>query len=320
MIVFVLSIIFWVPLSLVVLCMMLWCLWKNQMAFYLYSPPKHTGESHRQKFRQIGDRNVHTNGRSTFSTHWLKPTTPKEGSSHANESPLRGMSIVLLYLHGNASDIITDRKQLRLFTDMGIHVIYLDPRGYADNAGYPTERGLISDAKQAIKWITNNKFFSSSRLFIYGVSLGGALAFHVLNHSSHWIDGMIVVNTFTSMHSIVKNKLCCGCKWISYMINERWDNLAPIRNHGRKTPCLFISSNDDTLIPRTMMYYLHQKYPCETKVFFAVDGGHNDVFSKRVSGRIESVMHAIAQFVILCIQEKKRQDSEDSAESRDDAD
>jgi dienelactone hydrolase len=49
---------------------------------------------------------------------------------------------------------------------------------YGKSEGTPSENGLLLDAEAAMEHITNRRDIDQAKIFIHGVSLGGAVAIH----------------------------------------------------------------------------------------------------------------------------------------------
>lgn len=58
---------------------------------------------------------------------------------------------------------------------MQVNVLAIDYRGFAENTGYPTERGTIDDALSAIKWLVH-KGAKFEDILVVGHSLGAGIA------------------------------------------------------------------------------------------------------------------------------------------------
>jgi len=88
----------------------------------------------------------------------------------------------VFFLHGNAGNI-----GLRIPNIVDIHftlranVFIFDYRGYGDSEGTPSEPGLVMDAEAALKWLIREGGVHNERIFVFGRSLGGAVAVQLLH-------------------------------------------------------------------------------------------------------------------------------------------
>lgn len=78
-----------------------------------------------------------------------------------------------IVLPGNAGTRADREPLARLLTDLGVSVLLVDYRGFADNPGRPSEAGLRADARAARDWLDQR---TSAPVIYIGESLGAAVA------------------------------------------------------------------------------------------------------------------------------------------------
>jgi fermentation-respiration switch protein FrsA (DUF1100 family) len=66
-----------------------------------------------------------------------------------------------------------------------INLFFMDYRGYGNSAGYPSEPGLAMDAAAALDYVASRRDVDVSRIFIFGSSLGGAVAIRLAYTHQH---------------------------------------------------------------------------------------------------------------------------------------
>jgi abhydrolase domain-containing protein 13 len=108
--------------------------------------------------------------------------------------------------HGNAGNIghrIPIAKMLVEVLDC--NVLMLEYRGYGLSTGVPDEQGLKTDAQTGLNYIRQRAETKDTRIVVYGQSLGGAVAIHlVANNQRHGdIRGLILENTFLSIRKLI---------------------------------------------------------------------------------------------------------------------
>ena len=83
----------------------------------------------------------------------------------------------LIYFHGNAGNI---GMRLKFYKDLhdqaGCNILAVDYRGYGNSGGLPSEPGLNRDADAALKYVKARKDLNQGGVFLFGRSLGGAVA------------------------------------------------------------------------------------------------------------------------------------------------
>jgi len=84
---------------------------------------------------------------------------------------------VILYCHGNAKHMDNYWNRAKLLAHVGgkhrFGVLMFDYRGYGMSEGKSSEKNMYADADAALKWL-QSKGLTSSRLIVYGYSLGSA--------------------------------------------------------------------------------------------------------------------------------------------------
>lgn len=191
---------------------------------------------------------------------------------NASYWPNPASSIVLLWFHGNAENIGQGLEQMKTFARLGVNVLELDYRGYGKSGGSPNETGIYRDAEAAYQYLVTSRNFQARNIFIYGHSLGGAVAIDLASRRE--CGGLIVESSFTRGREMARRMLLIP--FLEYVPQSRFDSLAKI---GRvRAPVLVIHGVEDTVVPFSMGQRLFQAAP-EPKYFLAVEGaGHNDVF------------------------------------------
>lgn len=82
-------------------------------------------------------------------------------------------------------------------------MLILAYRGYGDSEGTPSETGLALDAEATLEYALGRDDIDKDRLFVFGRSLGGAVAIQLAMSKSNALRGLIVENTFTSIADMV---------------------------------------------------------------------------------------------------------------------
>ena len=67
----------------------------------------------------------------------------------------------------------------------------------------PTEHGLKLDAEATLNYISNRHDIDQNKIYVFGRSLGGAVAIQACLNTEFNIQGLIVENTFSSISDMV---------------------------------------------------------------------------------------------------------------------
>lgn len=178
---------------------------------------------------------------------------------------------VLLYLHGSRYDVRGSAHRMRRMHELGFAVLGVDYRGFGRSTpALPSEALAYEDAGAAWAWLAQQ--YPQRRRFIFGHSLGGAIAVHLATEADDEA-GLIVEGTFTSIADVFGT-----FKWgwlpIGPLITQRFE--AAGRVDRVRSPLLVVHGRADSLIPFELGRRLYDK-ALQPKRFVLVDGGshHN---------------------------------------------
>ena len=179
-------------------------------------------------------------------------------------------AVTLLYLHGNFRNIGHNVEHALRLHNLGYNLLLVDYRGYGlSTGGEPSEAKVYEDAEAAWNYLLKQRGVLAQRTFIYGHSLGGAVAIDLAVHHPE-AAGLIVESTFTSMTAMGNQDY--PYLPISLLLNQRFDNLDKI---GRlKIPVLFIHGTWDTKVPYQMSQQLFDQAP-QPKYLKLIEGGEH---------------------------------------------
>ena len=181
---------------------------------------------------------------------------------------------VLLYLHGSALNIGANVNAARRFNEMGYSVFLISYRGYGLSDGeFPTEGGMYADARAAWHYLVKQKNITPKRIFIYGHSIGGAIAIDLaLRHPK--AAGLIVEASFTSIIDVARLKNKYRIFPLDLIVDQKFDSLEKV---GRlKVPVLFIHGTEDSLIPPEMSRRLYEQTSSPKRLKFIEGAAHNN--------------------------------------------
>lgn len=178
----------------------------------------------------------------------------------------------LLYLHGNDKNIsaATDLDRAARLRGMGYNLLMVDYRGYGKSTGgYPSETKVYEDAEASWSYLIKQQSRDPKRTFIYGHSLGGAIAIELAKRHPE-AAGLIAESNFTSMADMGHRQY----PWLpaEQLLNQRFDSLSKVST--LKLPVLFIHGTWDKLIPYQMSQRLFESAP-QPKSLVLIEGGEH---------------------------------------------
>lgn len=178
---------------------------------------------------------------------------------------------ILLYLHGNDKNVGHgyDMDSAAKMHALGYSLLMVDYRGYGKSTGgEPSEAKVYEDAEAAWNYLLK-QHGATQRTFIYGHSLGGAIAIDLaVRHPE--AAGLIAESTFTSIADVGKLEY----PWlpVDLLLNQRFDSMSKV---GKlKIPVLFIHGTWDKKIPWLMSQRLFDRAP-QPKYLKLVEGGEH---------------------------------------------
>lgn len=181
-------------------------------------------------------------------------------------------SPTILYLHGNDKNIGYghDVEDVSRLHGLGYKVLAIDYRGYGKSTGgAPSEAKVYEDAEAAWNYLITQRACVPQRTFIYGHSLGGAIAIDLAIHHPE-AAGLITESTFTTM--VAMGKLLYGYMPVDWLLNQRFDSLDKVSK--LKIPVLFMHGTWDHIVPHEMSEQLYENSP-QPKYLKLIDGGEH---------------------------------------------
>jgi fermentation-respiration switch protein FrsA (DUF1100 family) len=175
-----------------------------------------------------------------------------------------------LYLHGNDRNLADHLEHVLHLHMLGYNVLVTDYRGYGNSTGgKPSEAKVYQDAEAAWHYLVKVRGVKPQQIFIYGHSLGGAIAIDLAVHHPE-AAGLITESTFTSMEAM--GELEYRYLPVGLLLNQRFDSLKKIS--GLKIPVLLIHGTWDKRVPVRMAQQLYDAAP-QPKMLTLIKGGEH---------------------------------------------
>lgn len=182
---------------------------------------------------------------------------------------------VLLYLHGNAANIGANLYAACGYYKAGFSVLLIDYRGFGISVGrHPTEKRVYEDASTAWNYLVTQKKVPAHNIYIYGHSLGGAVAIELaIKHPE--AAGLIVESTFTSIRNVIIARKLFRYFPVKLILKQNFDSINKIPL--LKIPILLIHGAEDSTVPAFMSKQLYNVAPKPKEVIIITGANHNNV-------------------------------------------
>jgi uncharacterized protein len=210
---------------------------------------------------------------------WWMPSTAATGAR------------TVLYLHGNDGNVSTSADEVAPLRQLGYSVFLIDYSGYGpSDGGFPSEEGVYADAEATWQYLVQQRGIDSRNLFIYGHSLGGAIAIELARHHPE-AAGLIVESSFTSIDEMAMRDWQYHLMPVNLLLNQRFESVDKVGELA--LPVLYLHGTADEVVPFDMGEELYRKSG-GAKRFVAIEGGKHDN-NAAVGGAV--FRSAIANFI-----------------------
>lgn len=181
----------------------------------------------------------------------------------------------VLYLHGARWNMNGSVFRMSRWVDLGFNVLAVDYRGFGKSTELlPSEDTAYEDARAALEELKRREP-DPARRFIYGHSLGGALAIDLaagpLKEFDNQVGGVIIESTFTSIPAVVRGMKYGWVPGIGLAVTQPFDSAVKI---GRvEVPLLIIHGTADGIVPHAMADELYAAASSKVKKVIKIEGG-----------------------------------------------
>jgi len=157
----------------------------------------------------------------------------------------------VLYLHGARWNLNGSAFRIDGWTRMGYSVLAIDYRGFgASTTRLPSEQSAQEDAIAGLKELARLQP-DPSRRFVYGHSLGGAIAIDLASRPEQPdFAGLIVESSFTSIGAMLGTLRWGKVPGASLLVTQPFDSVDKLA--ALHTPMLFMHGTADRVVPHTM--------------------------------------------------------------------
>jgi alpha-beta hydrolase superfamily lysophospholipase len=182
----------------------------------------------------------------------------------------------VFYLHGAHWNLTGQLRRIEQLRSFGFAVFAIDYRGFGESDGdLPSEETVYEDAHAGWQWFAAHVPNASHR-FIYGHSLGGAIAIDLaarLAAVNEPLAGLIVESSFTTLADIATE---VTYRWLPtrMLLSQKFDSLEKIA-HVR-APVLIVHGASDPYVPSRFSEALYNAAPTPKQLLLVPGASHNN--------------------------------------------
>ncbi|PIN19849.1 putative alpha/beta hydrolase BEM46 [Handroanthus impetiginosus] len=197
----------------------------------------------------------------------------------------------ILFFQENAGNIAHRLEMVRIMLQrLQCNVFMLSYRGYGASDGFPSQHGITRDAQAALDHLVKRTDIDTSRIVVFGRSLGGAVGAVLTKNNPDKVAALILENTFTSILDMA-GVLLPFLKWfigktnskglrvLNFVVRSPWSTIDIIGEIKR--PVLFLSGLKDEMVPPSHMEMLYAKAAAHNRECLFVEfptGMHMDTW------------------------------------------
>lgn len=179
-------------------------------------------------------------------------------------------NITLLFLHGNAGNVLSHMGIVHHLALQGLQVLLFDYSGFGLSGGKATRKKALSDACTALGYVCSRKDVVNTSVVIYGQSLGGNMAPEVARLNADKVSAVVIEGAFSSHDEIAAHATGLGI--IAHIgLREEYSAVKAIKKWHK--PLMVIHSREDSIIPFSMGEKIFKK-ASEPKIFYPIDKPH----------------------------------------------
>ena len=190
----------------------------------------------------------------------------------------------VLYLHGSRWNLTGQTRRIEQLHEFGFSVLAIDYRGFGKSDGdLPSEQTVYEDSRAAWQRLVQLQPDASLR-FIYGHSLGGAVAIDLAAYLSAASEraasaparGVIVESSFTTLPDAAR---ALSYPWLplQLLMTQKFDSVHKIAE--LRMPVLIVHGADDHFVPARLSEELYEAAPQPKKLLLVSGATHNNSMS-----------------------------------------
>lgn len=182
--------------------------------------------------------------------------------------PASGTTVIVF--NGNGGNRASRAPLAERLSRHGIASLLFDYRGYGGNPGTPSEKGLASDARAALRYVASRRDVDGDRIVYFGESLGSGVAVGLAIERPPF--ALILRSPFTSLVDV--GRVHYPFLPVALVLRDRFPSLVRIATLQR--PLLVIATDKDAVVPTAQSERLYNAAASPKRLVIIEGAGHND--------------------------------------------
>jgi uncharacterized protein len=197
---------------------------------------------------------------------WPSANEAYRGLIASPDSPdLRGTIIVF---HGNAGSAYDRMYYVRALQPLGYRVLLAEYPKYGARAGSLGEQSLLADAIATAKALREE---FPGPFYVWGESLGCAVATGIAAEESLVVDGLVLITPWENLPDLAQSIYWfLPARWL---VKDRYDNAANLQQF--KNPVAVLMADQDEIIPNRQTLAFYEAIHCPKRLWVFKNVGHN---------------------------------------------
>lgn len=181
----------------------------------------------------------------------------------------------VIYFHGNAGN---NQTNINVLYDFSIcNVILFDYSGYGKSTGRPTISVVCKDAYNVWLFVTQKLGIKPENIILYGCSLGGAIASHLIyklyKKNRGLAKAIILQSSFASSLHLFKDMAPKIIYYLAHLfVNNTFNSIKYLKALNNKVKIMITHSKKDDIISFKHSELFAQKINCDHII---IKGTHN---------------------------------------------
>lgn len=205
--------------------------------------------------------------------------------------PAKDEKQTLVVFHGNSGNFGDRVGKLSGYVERGYGVLFTEYRGFAGNAGTPSEQGLYKDARAFMAYISEKQI---DDIVVYGESIGTGVAVKMAHENARMDEGthkndikaVVLEAGYSAMGDIAAAHYPVFP--VKMLLKDKFDARTYVADI--QVPLLMVHGSNDTIIPIEVARQLFDAAQ-QPKTFLEREGaGHNNLYDH---GALEGVLEFI---------------------------